>query len=85
MMAGVGPFAIPLAKNGHTVYANDLNPDSYTALKTNGHKNKVMKRLTTGNDCGRAFARKLISERKVREVVVRVRFRWAADDSLNVL
>ena len=42
MMAGVGPFAIPLAKRGHRVFANDLNPDSYSALRDNGFKNKVV-------------------------------------------
>ncbi|CAN0544622.1 unnamed protein product, partial [Ectocarpus sp. 8 AP-2014] len=65
MMAGVGPFAIPLAKNGHRVFANDLNPDSYSALRDNGARNKIKPGLlTTGNDCGRAFARKLIRERQ---------------------
>lgn len=66
MMAGVGPFAVPLAKNGHRVFANDLNPDSYSALRDNGFRNKVAGRLTTSNECGRAFARKLIRERQVR-------------------
>ncbi|CAN0425635.1 unnamed protein product [Pylaiella littoralis] len=65
MMAGVGPFAVPLAKNGHRVFANDLNPDSYSALRDNGFRNKVAGRLTTSNECGRAFARKLIRERQV--------------------
>jgi len=39
--AGVGPFAVPLAKKGCKVYANDLNPDSYVWLKKNAEINKV--------------------------------------------
>ena len=69
MMAGVGPFAIPLAKGGHRVYANDLNPDSFAALRANGFKNKVGGRLTTSNECGRAFARRLIEEGKVGRLI----------------
>ncbi|CAN0173246.1 unnamed protein product, partial [Ectocarpus sp. 6 AP-2014] len=53
-------------QNGHRVFANDLNPDSYSALRDNGARNKIKPGLlTTGNDCGRAFARKLIRERQV--------------------
>ncbi len=42
MFAGVGPFAVPAAKNvGCRVYANDLNPKSYKALIDNVALNKV--------------------------------------------
>ena len=41
-MAGVGPFALPAAKNrGVMVWANDLNPDCYEALIANRDANKV--------------------------------------------
>ena len=41
MFAGVGPFALPAAKKGCAVLANDLNPSSYKYLKINITENKV--------------------------------------------
>lgn len=41
VMAGVGPFAVPAAKKGVFVWANDLNPESYRALVDNVKRNKV--------------------------------------------
>lgn len=41
VFAGVGPFALPAAKKGCAVLANDLNPESYKHLKINIDNNKV--------------------------------------------
>lgn len=41
VFAGVGPFAIPASKAGAIVHANDLNPDSHSALLENIKLNKV--------------------------------------------
>ena len=43
VFAGVGPFALPSAKKGSIVYANDLNPSSYEWLNENVKLNKVKK------------------------------------------
>jgi tRNA G37 N-methylase Trm5 len=53
MMAGVGPFGVPLAMNNITVYANDLNPESYKYLDKNMKVNHCEKYLNTYNMCGR--------------------------------
>src|SRR5690606_34587986 len=41
VMAGVGPFAMPLGKKKVITWANDLNPESYKSLLENISTNKV--------------------------------------------
>ncbi|CAL9686492.1 unnamed protein product [Knipowitschia caucasica] len=57
VFAGVGPFAVPAARCGATVYANDLNPESFRWLQHNCKLNKVETRVRTFNMDGRAFIR----------------------------
>ncbi|EGF34581.1 hypothetical protein AAULH_14181, partial [Lactobacillus helveticus MTCC 5463] len=57
VFAGVGPFAIPAAKNnGCIVFANDLNPHSYAYLEDNIKLNRVATVFPTNED-GRDFIR----------------------------
>ena len=41
VFAGVGPFAVPAAKKGCAVFANDLNPSSAKYLALNVKNNRV--------------------------------------------
>ncbi|KAK9163510.1 hypothetical protein Syun_004412 [Stephania yunnanensis] len=61
MFAGIGPFAIPAAQKGCTVYANDLNPDSVRYLKINVDINKVEYRVHAYNLDARAFVSVLMT------------------------
>ncbi|XP_076605513.1 tRNA (guanine(37)-N(1))-methyltransferase [Chaetodon auriga] len=55
VFAGVGPFAIPAARSGANVLANDLNPESYRWLQHNCKLNKVENKVRSFNLDGRAF------------------------------
>ncbi|XP_071767106.1 tRNA (guanine(37)-N(1))-methyltransferase [Centroberyx gerrardi] len=57
VFAGVGPFAVPAARSGANVLANDLNPESYRWLQHNCKLNKVESKVRTFNLDGRAFIR----------------------------
>jgi tRNA G37 N-methylase Trm5 len=58
MFCGVGPFAVPAAKKGCNVYANDLNPTSYEYLLKNIAKNKISaKNIHPNNGDARAYIR----------------------------
>lgn len=62
VMAGVGPFAIPAGKRKVFVRANDLNPDSYSALEDAIVRNKVGDFVTATCDDGRNFIRTATTE-----------------------
>ncbi|XP_054718070.1 tRNA (guanine(37)-N1)-methyltransferase-like [Uloborus diversus] len=66
VFAGVGPFAIPLAKKKCVVHANDLNPDSYQWLCHNAELNKVKHNLTAYNLDGRDFIQSIVKEGLLR-------------------
>jgi len=55
VFAGVGPFALPAAKKGCAVLANDLNPESYKYLDINIRDNKVFDRVRASCIDGREF------------------------------
>ncbi|KAI9479532.1 hypothetical protein BDB00DRAFT_858726 [Zychaea mexicana] len=62
VFAGVGPFALPAAKKGAIVYANDLNPASYQWLNENIKLNKITKGIHPYNLDGREFIRKAVED-----------------------
>ena len=48
IMAGIGPFAVPAAHKGCSVYANDLNPESAHWLAVNVQLNRVKSLVGSG-------------------------------------
>ena len=46
MFAGVGPYAVPMAKQGAEVVATDINEDAIEYLRRNAERNDVVERVT---------------------------------------
>ncbi|CAG8443503.1 4116_t:CDS:10 [Diversispora eburnea] len=65
VFAGVGPFAIPAAKKGCIVYANDLNPASYKYLAENISLNKANDKIYPYNLDGRHFIKKAVQDLEI--------------------
>jgi len=59
LMAGIGPFSVPLAMAGVRSHANDLNPASYKYLVINNRANKCERSLSCYNMCARDFVLQL--------------------------
>ncbi|KIY73575.1 guanine-N(1)--methyltransferase [Cylindrobasidium torrendii FP15055 ss-10] len=57
VFAGVGPFALPAAKVGCGVLANDLNPESVKYLAQNVQQNDLEDMVRVSCEDGRAFIR----------------------------
>ncbi|WFC98967.1 tRNA (guanine(37)-N(1))-methyltransferase [Malassezia yamatoensis] len=60
VMAGIGPFAVPAAKRGVWVLANDLNPHCYESLERNRRRNHVESHLQPTCLDGRDFIRQAV-------------------------
>ena len=55
VMAGIGPFAIPAGKKRVFVWANDLNPESFSALENGIKSNKADRFVRSFNQNGHTF------------------------------
>lgn len=62
VMAGIGPFAVPAGRKNVFVAANDLNPDSYTALTDAIRRNRVSLCVKPYNQDGMTFIRDATTE-----------------------
>ncbi|XP_008564161.1 PREDICTED: tRNA (guanine(37)-N1)-methyltransferase [Galeopterus variegatus] len=68
IFAGVGPFAIPVAKKNCTVFANDLNPESYKWLMHNCKLNKVDQKVKVFNLDGKDFLQGPVREELMQQL-----------------
>ena len=81
--AGVGPFAIPAALKGVTVYANDLNPDSTKYMKMNAEKNKVNIEIETMDV--REYMKKIVLEKHIQPDYILMNLPATAVEFLDVI
>ncbi|KAI9720767.1 MAG: tRNA(m(1)G37)methyltransferase [Chrysothrix sp. TS-e1954] len=86
-MAGVGPFAIPAAKKGVFVWANDLNPHCFEGLNDSIRLNKVSNFARAFNEDGHRFissaTQKLMSTKYDARVPIKTRRTDAARRSIK--
>ncbi|KAJ7492347.1 Met-10+ like-protein-domain-containing protein [Mycena latifolia] len=61
VFAGVGPFAVPAAKKGCAVLANDLNPQSAEYLALNVENNRVTDVVKVSCEDGRSFIQQVVA------------------------
>ena len=71
LFAGVGPFAIPIAKNHKTVkvYAVDINPDAVSLLKKNMKLNRVQNQIVPIVGDARKVIKKQLSQKADRVIM----------------
>ncbi|XP_076443145.1 tRNA (guanine(37)-N(1))-methyltransferase-like isoform X2 [Babylonia areolata] len=82
VFAGVGPFAIPAARRGVLVLANDLNPHSHSALTTNIKLNKVKAdKLQAYNLDGRDFILTVLKPDLTARLLARAKSGTNIDDN----
>lgn len=62
MFCGVGPFALPAARKGCLVWANDLNPESIRWLRHNIALNRIGSSIHVHNMDASEFLRKALEE-----------------------
>jgi len=71
LFAGVGPFAIPIAKNHKTVqvYAIDINPDAVSLLEKNVKVNRVQKQVVSIVGDARKVVKNQLSKKADRVIM----------------
>ena len=80
VMAGIGPFAVPAAKKGVFVWANDLNPESYGSLVDAVKRNKVSDFVRAFNEDGREFIRSAAAKLLDSEYQVEIKKKGSRKD-----